>query len=351
MPYARTRTGPYAASELVALYRRQLEACRLRAGETCLILTDTGYDPAASAACLAAAHDLGATAVVVTLSSDRPLPGAYLASTFASSDLVLALTPHRVHYDPHLRAALDAGSRALMAVQPTHVLQRLPADDAVIARTKLGAARLARAATLAITSGHGTDLRMRVAGRPALAHYGVADEPGHFDFWGGGMVEIAPHEGTVEGTLVLAPGDQIFHLGRFVEHEVRLRIEAGRVTTIAGGLDASLLRRHLDDYRDPNAFLVGHVAWGTDQRASWTAQLVQFPEAGAGNADAEGYLGNVQVELGCNDDQYFRGAITSAAHLGLCLLDATLALDGETVIERGRFVNALAACQPAEHDA
>lgn len=348
MPYARTHSGPYAATSLVPLYRRGLEASRLRAGEHCCILTDTAYDPTAAAACLAAALDLDATAMVVTLPAERPLPGAYLASTFAASDLVMVLTPLRAHYDPHLRAALDAGARALMAVQPIHVLQRLLPDAATIARTKAGAARLARAEVLRITSPHGTDLRMRVASRPALAHYGAADEPCRFDFWGGGMVEIAPIEGSVEGTLVLATGDQIFHLGRFIEAPVRLALEGGVVRAIEGGLDARLLERFLRDERDANAFRVGHVAWGTDQRARWTAQLVQFPEAGAGNADAEAYLGSVQVELGSNDDQYFRGSIASRVHLGLCLLEASVALDDELVIDRGRFVGSLAACQPAE---
>jgi 2,5-dihydroxypyridine 5,6-dioxygenase len=346
MPYARTRTGPLAALDMVPVYRAQLEGCRLRAEETCLIITDTAYDPAAATACLRAALDLGAIAMVLTLPSDRPFPGAHLAGAFAGSDLVVLLTPLRAHYDPHLRAALDAGRRALMAVQPPHVLQRLTVDEAVVERTKVGAARLARAERLAITSRHGTELRMRVAGRPALAHYGVADEPGHFDFWGGAMVEIAPHEGSVEGTLVLARGAQVFHLGRFVDDPVRLTIEGGLVTAIEGGLDADLLRRYLDDHHDPNAYRVGHVAWGTDHRARWTAQLVQFPDAGAGNADAEGYLGSIQVELGCNDDQYFRGSIASAVHLGLCLLDADLVLDDETVIEAGRFVGSLATCQP-----
>ena len=163
------------------------------------------------------------------------------------------------------------------------------------------------------------------------------------------MVEIAPHEGTVEGTLVLGRGDQIFHLGRYVDDEVRLTFEGGRAVAIEGGLDATLLEAHLAGYRDPTAFLAGHIAWGTDHRASWTAPLAQFPQIGAGNADSEGAFGAVQVELGSNDDQFFRGAIRSAAHLGLCLLGASVALDGDTVIDAGRFVGSLAACQPDPH--
>ena len=74
---------------------------------------------------------------------------------------------------------------------------------------------------------------------------------------------------------------------------------------------------------------------------------MQFPEAGAGNADTEGFLGSVQVELGSNDDQFFRGTIRSDAHIGLCMLDATVVLDGEPVIEEGRFTGPLERCQPA----
>jgi 2,5-dihydroxypyridine 5,6-dioxygenase len=346
MPYARTTAGAHVATELIGLYRHQLESCRLRQGESCLIITDTAYDPTPSASCLGAALALHANPAVLTLPFTRPFPGAALAATLAEADLIVGFTTHRMHYDPHVRAALDGGARALLAVQPPHVLQRLRADPDVVARTRLGAKRLAAATTLSITSTRGTDLTMTVSGRPALAHCGVADEPGHFDFWGAAMVEIAPLEGTVEGTLVLGTGDQIFHLGRYIDDEVRIHFEQGRAVSIEGGLDAVLLKAHLNSYRDPNAFLAGHVSWGTDHRASWTAPLVQFPEAGAGNADTEGFLGSVQVELGSNDDQFFRGAIRSDAHVGLCLLEASVALDGERVIEAGSFTGSLEGCRP-----
>jgi hypothetical protein len=153
----------------------------------------------------------------------------------AEADLIVGVTTHRLHYDPHLRAALDGGARALLAVQPTHVLHRLAADSEVVARTRSGAERLAKATTLTIGSERGTELSMAVSNRPALAHYGVADEPGHFDFWGAAMVEIAPLEGSVEGTLVLGRGDQIFHLGRYVDEQVTIQFERGRAVAIEGG--------------------------------------------------------------------------------------------------------------------
>lgn len=346
MPYARPNRGANAAVEFIDVCRSQLEACALQRGETCLIITDTEHDPTPTAACLGAALELEATPLILTLPAASPFPGVALAATLRDADLIIGFTNHRLHYDPHVRAALDGGTRALLAVQPLHVLRRLTADSEVVARTRLGAECLARSATLSITSARGTDLNMTVSGRPALAHCGIADEPGLFDFWGAAMVEIAPMEGTVEGSLVLGRGDQIFHLGRYVDDDVHIEFERGRAVSIEGGLDALLLESHLASYQDPSAFLAGHVAWGTDHRALWTAPLVQFPEAGAGNADTEGFLGSVQLELGSNDDQFFRGTIRSDAHIGLCMLDATVALDGEPVIEEGRFTGPLERCQP-----
>ena len=75
MPYARTTTGAHVATELVALYRHQLEGCRLERGESCLIITDTAWDATASAACLGAALALDAKPIILTLPYGSPFPG------------------------------------------------------------------------------------------------------------------------------------------------------------------------------------------------------------------------------------------------------------------------------------
>jgi hypothetical protein len=78
------------------------------------------------------------------------------------------------------------------------------------------------------------------------------------------MVEIAPHEGTPR----LGRGDQIFHLGRYVDEAVRLNFKGGCTVAIGWGLDATLLGAHLSCYSDPTALLAGPIAWGTEHRAS-----------------------------------------------------------------------------------
>ncbi len=342
MAYEQLKTGSALAVELIGLFKHQLVMSKLQPHEDCLIVTDSAFNPTYASACLGAALDLGVSAYIITLPHDHFEPNESFAAALANSKLIIAMTTHRLHYLKEIRQALDSGSRALLAVQPLHVLKRLTADPIVMERTKRGAARLEQAKQIRISSQHGTDLVMDKSNRPSLAHYGAADEPGHFDFWGAAMVETAQIEGSLEGTLVLNVGDQIFHLNRYIEQPVEITFEAGRVVDIQGGLDAFLLKSHLASYDDSKAYNAGHIAWGTDHRAIWTAPLVQFPASGAGNADSEGYYGNIQIQIGSNNDQFFRGKNHTAAHLGICLLNANLELDGERVISGGKFTESLA---------
>lgn len=338
LPYARTFTSELAGADLVELFRHQLAACALRPGETCLAITDTSWNPAASAACLAAARALGAEVAVLTLPVSAPLPAALLGPAVMAADLTVYMTAFTLHYRPEIRAALDAGRRVLCAMQPFHVMQRLKADGDVRRLAKAGAARLDRACQVRITSPAGTDLVMDKTGRRGLAAYGVADEPGHLDFWGGGMVQTAQLEGTTNGRLVLGVGDVCFQLARFVESPVTITFVGGRAVAFEGGLDAFLIRKHLEEANDPNAFLAGHIAWGVDRRAKWLAPIIDTPDQGGGGADSEAVHGNIQVEIGSNDDVLFGGLNRANAHLGLCLLRASLWLDGEPVLVDGRFV-------------
>ncbi len=338
MPYGRTFTSHAAAVELVELFRHQLTMCRLSPGELCLCITDTAWNPAYAAACMGAAHSLGADAFQVVLPADRPLPSKGLASSWLEADLIVYMSSWTLHYRPEIRAALDAGARVLCAMQPIHVMHRLKADPEVRRRTRAGAKLLHDAKIIRITSDAGTDLTMDKTGRAGLAHYGAADEPGHLDFWGAAMAQAAQLEGTLEGRLVLDRGDCCFQLGRFIEQPVSIEFREGRAVSIDGGLDAMLIEGVLKEPGLENAFLAGHMAWGTDRRARWLQPITQTPDMGGGGADTEGFYGNIQIEIGSNNDVVFGGRNEVPVHLGLCMLNGNLWLNGEPIIERGLFV-------------
>lgn len=338
MAYGRTFSSHAMAVDLVELFRHQLAASRLGPGQLCLCLTDTAWNPVYAAACMGAAHALGAEAYQTVFPVSRPLPAKSLAAAWLEADLIVYMTSFTLHYRPEIRAALDAGVRVLCVMLPLHVMSRLTADAGVRQRALAGAALLDAARSIRIMSDAGTDLTMDKTGRPGLAHYGAADEPGHLDFWGAGMVQAAQLEGTLEGRLVLDRGDCCFHLGRLVEQPATIIFERGRAVAFEGGLDALLIRSALAAGGSDSAFMAGHMAWGTDHRAQWLQPLAQVPDAGGGGADTESYYGNVQIEIGSNNDVVFGGRNAAAVHLGLCLRQASLWLDGAPLLARGEFV-------------
>ncbi len=321
---------------VVDLFRHQLAASRLAPGERCLAITDSRWDPACAAACLEAARALGAEAHQVVLRADHPVDGAQLVPA-TDADLVVYMTSFTLHYRSEFRAALDAGARVLAAMQPAAVLGRLPFDPEVRRRVTAGAALLDATRTIRITSAAGTDLVMDKTGRRALAHYGAADRRGQLDFWTAGMVQAAQLEGTLEGRMVLDTGDCCFRVGRFMEQRTSIVFEGGRAVAFEGGGDAALIRAALEAGGDEAAFMAGHMAWGMDARAEWGPQVFARPDAGGG-AHIEAFDGNIQIEIGSNDDVAFRGRNRSTVHLGLCMRRASLWLDDTPVIADGRFV-------------
>lgn len=338
MANRRITTNPSAVGELAQLFVHQLQYCRLQPGENCLVITDSAFNPIYSDACLSAAISLGAETCKLTLPYSTELPHRMLGAAMINADIIVYMTTHTLHYSEEMRSALQCGARALMAVQPIHALHRLKSDPEVRRRSIAGAELLAQGNIIQINSPAGTDLTLEKGSRPCLANYGAADVPGRLDFWGGGMTQVAVMEGSAHGKLVLNVGDCIFALGRYVESPVQITIQNGKIITIDGGLDAFLLRSHLASFQDENAWRIGHIAWGTDHRAIWTAAASQFPEPGISAADIESYYGNLQVEIGSNNDVAFQGKNATANHLGICMLDSYLSIDGQPIIQKGQFI-------------
>lgn len=195
MAYEARVLGSATVGELLSLFKQELAMCNLRAGELCVVATDTAYNPVIGDVFLAAALDMGAEAYKVTVPYSLPFPSKSLLPAWRDVDLLVYPTTHALHQHPEMREALDSGLRSLMAVQPLQVLRRLVADPEVIRRTRAGAKLVETANTIRIASDAGTDLMMDKTGRAAVANYGAADEPGHLDFWGAGMVETAQLEG------------------------------------------------------------------------------------------------------------------------------------------------------------
>jgi 2,5-dihydroxypyridine 5,6-dioxygenase len=213
-------------------------------------------------------------------------------------------------------------------------LRRCFPTDELRTKTINGAQWLERSKKIRVTSKAGTNLRMSKEGRGAGTQYGISDVPGRWDSWPSGFLFCAPLEDSANGVLVLDVGDILVMLGRYVAEPVRIDVEYGRIVKITGGVDAMLLRHHFEQSRDPDAFVISHIGWGTDRRARWTEVAQRGTEEGG--RDARSVYGNVQIAFG--ENYSLGGKNKTKAHEDLVLRQATFELDGVVIVQDGEIV-------------
>jgi len=150
--------------------------------------------------------------------------------------------------------------------------------------------------TVRIRGAAGTDLTLRVGGRPWLTD-ALPLEPGGFANYPGGEVYVAPHADGADGVLV-ADLTVPYTVEGLVDEPVTLRFAAGRVTTIEGGVAAAMLR-DLVESAGPGADVVAELGIGLnptvsprghvmlDEKAAHTAHVAIGRNTGAYGGDNE----------------------------------------------------------------
>jgi 2,5-dihydroxypyridine 5,6-dioxygenase len=337
----RIPTNERVGAELVPLFRRHLELCKVRPGETVLSFTNTMTNPAYASALFGACLDIGAEVFQVTVPSNNDwLRSRTIVETWKSVDMAVgmlaSMETHWIYSDAH-NEALEAGTRTLMIEEPEDVLRRLFPTDEVRARVEAGGRLMERARTLRVTSDAGTDLVLSKEGRQAGTQYGISDSPGRWDHWPSGMVSTAPVEGSAEGTLVIDEGDILLALGRYVNAPIRCTLRDGRVVNMEGGADARLLRDFFEGASDERAYIVSHIGWGAEHRARWNLVGLRYWEGG-GVMDAESYYGNMLIAFGANFFRNLGGQNHTDFHLDIPTRNHSLWLDDVQIIDRGRFL-------------
>ena len=331
--------GQRLAAELVPLFRRELALCKVREGEAVMVFTNAATNPAYAPAIFGACAELGAEAFELTVPMESGwtrLPA--VAEAWARSNMVIATTRPGSDwlYSAAHSDALEAGARTLMLQEPPDVLRRLFPDPVVRARTAAGERLLGRGTTLRVRSAAGTDLVVSKQGRPAMGQCGVADVPGRWDHWPSGQVVTAPVEGSAEGTLVIDISDILLPLGRYVASPIRCTLHEGRIASIEGGLDARLLSDLLASTQDPNAYVLGHIGWGTEHRALWPEMGSRYRDHG-GEMDAESFYGNMLIAFGSNSMRMLGGENRTASHVDVPTRGHSFWVDDVQVLDAGRF--------------
>ncbi len=334
----------------IEAFEAVLRLCKAQPGEVVCLLAESQSRPLNIDLAELAAHRLGCRPfrlVVPTPRQSAPVPvrstGASRAlqghpgalAALKASPLILDLTLEGLLHAPELKEILAAGARILMVSnEHPEALERLvplPGDEAPV-KAAVKRARAARRMT--VTSAAGTDLTVDMAGAITAGVWGWTDRPGTIAHWPGGVVVSFPRAGTVNGTLVLAPGDANLTFKRYIESPVRLTLVDDHVTAIEGsGVDAIAMREHLAAWGDRAAYAVSHVGWGMNPRARREA-LLAYGARDTNGTELRAAAGNFLFSTGANE---FAGRFTEG-HFDIPVFSCTIALDGEPVVIKGRLL-------------
>jgi 2,5-dihydroxypyridine 5,6-dioxygenase len=336
-------------AKLVQLYRRELELCQVKKGETIAVVSDLATRREYIQAAFAAADDLGADIYELCVNAlpswtkvGVPTIGQCKGTLEAVSAADLVVVFHVPLFTKWLKQVMDGGTRVLMIIDAPDDLEQLMSPIGLKDACKHAESLYKRTKRVRVTSDAGTALAYECGEYPVMTQWGYADERGHFDHWGGGHIHTFPNEGSAQGTVVLQPGDiVILPYCRYVNDAVQLEIREGYITNIQGGMDAKLMRDWLEDGKstgsDRDPYAVSHLGWGMNPQALWYGIALHGDLPERHRAAARTFPGNFLFSTGPNTQG--GGQRNTRGHYDVPMRDCTVELDGKVVIERGKIVD------------
>jgi 2,5-dihydroxypyridine 5,6-dioxygenase len=335
-------------------FARVFRLCDVKAGDPAAILAETQSRPVLTALSELALSALGARPFHVVLPTPpqrAPVPvrstGASdalgdlgpVVSALGQAALVVDCTVEGLLHAPELPRILGGGARVLMVSnEHPEALERLVPTPDLEAKVKAGIRRLRAARRMEVTSPAGTRLQISLEGAVAGGGWGYTARPGTISHWPGGLCLCFPAAGTVNGRLVLAPGDVNLTFKRYLESPIALTIENDTVVDIAGdGLDAELMRSYFAAWGDKEAYAVSHVGWGMNGAARWDA-MAMYDRRDFNGTELRAFAGNFLYSTGANEVAGRR----TLGHFDLPVRHCTVRLDGTAVVEAGALRGELA---------
>jgi 2,5-dihydroxypyridine 5,6-dioxygenase len=346
-----TTAVAFRTAELVPLFRRMFELCKLKSTESLVILMEPEANQDYAAAAYGAARELGADTLTVMVPSAPPeqvpvirtgnvssavLKNSKLAvGTLKNADMVLDLSTGGLLHSHEQRAILAAGTRMLMVHDPVEALERMFPTLEDKARVERGVERLRGARKIRLESDNGTNITFDKTDRPVSGQYGFTDQPGRWDHWPGAFQYTIPTEGLGDGIVMLDIGDIWYPAKRYLSSPVKLTFESGSVVKIEGGIDAVLIRDYIEGWNDPEGFGISHLGWGSHKRALWNAILFQNPLDIIGQDGRTSY-GNTLFALG--ENATFGGKHTTGCHQDFAVRQHRFYLDDELIADSGKIL-------------
>ena len=323
--------------------------CGVKPGDACAVLSETLSRPSLVQLSELALARLGARWFHVVLPTPRqsaPVPvrstGASdaigrlqpVVSALAGCAFVADCTVEGLQHAVELPEILRGGARVLViSNEHPEILERTAprAEDEGEVRDAMR--RLKNARVMQVTSAAGSDLTISLTGARIGGVWGFTAKPGSLSHWPAGLVLAFPAAGSVNGTLVLAPGDVNLTFKRYLSDPVTLRIRDDHVSTIEGrSVDADLMRGYFAAWDDPAAYAVSHVGWGLNRRARWDA-MTFYDKADFNGTELRAFAGSFLYSTGANE---VAGRHT-LGHFDLPMRGCSVTIDGVEVVRDGQL--------------
>ncbi len=342
-------TVPIEAAWLDA-FVQVLDRCKITSNESVVVLSERQSRPVLVELTELALAQLGHRYYRLVLPTPVNIEGPLVRSTGASTalmghgaavsalcaaDVVVDLTVEGLMHAPETAEILTSGTRVMnISNEHPEALSRLLPDESLKDKVKQAVKQIKGAKTMSVVSAAGTDLAVDLLDSRTVGVWGWTDRPGTLAHWPGGLVVSFPAANTVNGILVLAPGDLNLTFKRYIESAVTLTIKNDHVTDISGqGADCALMKDYLAAFGDKSAYATSHVGWGLNPAARYEA-LTLYDRADTNGTELRAVAGNFLYSTGANE---FAGRFTRG-HFDLPMMGCTIALDEQVVVENGKPV-------------
>ena len=343
-------TGFNSNPEWIGTFANVFSLCRVQTDETVTILSELHSRRDTLELCRLALTQLELTYEELKLPASEIVNGPIIRSTGAStalnnqedavnklcqSDFIIDLTVEGLMHAEQTGVILKSGARILnISAEHPEILVRLAPKASDKAPVREAVQQCKNAALMSVTSEAGTNLHIDMTSAATVGVWGWTDRPGTLAHWPGGLVVSFPQAKSVNGTIVMAPGDMNLTFKRYIESSIVLTIENDYITNIDGrGADAELMKRYLSSFNEPDAYATSHVGWGINPQARYEA-LTMYDKAELNGTELRALAGNFLYSTGANEfaNRFTRG------HFDLPILNCTIELDEVAVVRRGELV-------------
>jgi leucyl aminopeptidase (aminopeptidase T) len=264
--------------------------------------------------------------IATRMTSGEEPPGPAVAA-MVESDVCLCIAARSLYHTSATGRARAAGTRGCFNA-PVDIDAwtegAMVADYGQIRKVaERLAARLRAGTWVRVTSPAGSDITVSRGERAPRGWYtAIVREPGEISAFPGGEVSFPPLEGTSNGVIVFER--VVTDLGA-ISDPIRITVREGVAVAIEGGSDAARLRALIDGV--PWARNIAELGIGLNPAARLSDDITESKKR----------VGTAHFALGDNAGGY-GGVVESPVHIDGMLLDVTISIDGEVVVQDDRVL-------------